>query len=204
MKDGRIVLTLLVAWCAANAAAATAQPDTLKNSLGSLHAAGFVGADTMAVPAAPAAVKADSSRAQSTTDTAGTLNAFANEVIAQPLDGGLDGRISRLFGFSPEPGSSWGAEDIMPLPGVSRKKASTGESKSFYATRGRGSLEIIIGYLTPTTLYAYLVSVDGQLLAAATSTREGATTVPLAEAQAGFQKELGFWIRQYETKHPKP
>ena len=34
------------------------------------------------------------------------------------------------------------------------------------------------------------------------ATQQGVTDIPSAEAQAGYQNELGFWVRYYDKTHP--
>ena len=70
-------------------------------------------------------------------------------------------------------------------------------------TTVRGKTEILLSYQKANEeIRAYLVTPDGNLEAAARATQQGVTDIPAAEAQTGFQNELGFWVRYYDKTHP--
>jgi len=208
MKRPRFAIFVVLAVFAPRAAlAAPGAKQLLSGTLQEAQRAGFYGADSTPVPEPPAAlVSPIAAQAQPAAGdhAKDVLKKFATEILASNgVQLNVYGPVARKLGFSPTPSNPWNADGSMPIKGIFRRNNTTKETKSFGVTDVRGKTEIIIGYEKEgVEARSYLVAPDGKLVVAVLETTNGISEIPAADAQAGYENELGFWVRYYDRTHP--
>lgn len=182
--------------------AASAQPGNtdavLRGQIQSLQAAGFSGMAEVAMPQAPAAVRALPVSAQADE----TMEALTALIRGAQRDGTLNGEAMRLLGFKFN-------GDFLPVKGYDQQEDQTVITK-FSVTTFRGKPDIIISHGIKATREgrSYLISSEGVLEAAVvTKTVNGKfqrESIPVSQAQAGSREMIEFWIRYYRENLKKP
>lgn len=192
----KIALTL-IAGLALLPPTATAQVrdanSLLRGQIQALSGAGFSGMTDIQVPRTPA-VAAMSPATPQADETAVALTAL---IKAAQVKDALLGHTVRAMGFD------FNDKDF-PVKGIAMQQDGN-ISRFFSVTEFRGKTDIIMEELQiidgKRVLWSYLLSPSG-VLETAVLTRKvdgkrQADIIPAPEAQEGFQKLLGFWMRYY-------
>jgi len=202
MTNRHLVFAVVIL-CGVDAHAVPAAKQLLGGPMQEIQRAGFSTDGGVAVPPAPAGVtSAVALQAQPPADHAKeVLRKFSGEILAsQGLEMSIAGEIAAKLGFPPSAVDPNDAK--MHVKAIYRRNSTTKEEKDFGATTVRGKTEIILGYQNERELHAYLVTPDGTLEAAVISDANGLRNIPLDQAKAGYENELGFWVRYYDKTHP--
>lgn len=193
----RTTLLLILMAIAPTVKAGPMGDERLLQSIRALEGAGFGGIKDIKVPAPVLVAQAEENPVNA------MLRSYADQILAAGAvaSPGIGGEAARKLGFKPIPGKfDWHPDGTMPIKGVNIKKSKTGEKWVFAATDVRGKKEIVLAYWRDEVQTLYLVTLDGTLEKAVVNS--DGTEIPLAEAKAGFQATLDFWLRYYK-KNPQ-
>ncbi|OFX10924.1 MAG: hypothetical protein A2516_07410 [Alphaproteobacteria bacterium RIFOXYD12_FULL_60_8] len=161
----------------------------LRGQIQALHGAGFSGMTDVQMPSAPTTAATFPVLAQAD-ETAEALTVL---IKAAQVKDGLVGDTVRAMGFDFK-------DKTFPVKGITMQQDGS-TTRFFSVTAFRDKTDIIMEELQiidgKKVLRSYLMSPSGVLETAVLTKKRQADIIPAQEAQEGFQKLLGFWMRYY-------
>lgn len=170
----------------------------LRGQIQALQVAGFSGMAEIALPQAPAAMRALPVSAQADE----TREALAALIRGAQADQTLNAEGMRALGFNFN-------GDHFPAKGYAKPENQPVKTM-FSTTTFRGKTDIIISQGIDATreVRTYLISPEGVLEAAAATRKVNgksqAESIPVSQAQADSSEMIQFWVRYYRENLKKP